>query len=144
DLVAVGERRLAVGVALVDGVQEPFGLVPEAELRPDVRDPRGVQLAFGPARTLAEPGEKADANSHSLNSTLGAHGDVLPLRRRAAGAPRRPGPPAREPSPRRRALPPLLASPRRPARADRPLRRARRPPGVPAQACAGGDPAQRH
>ena len=65
DLVSVGERGLAAGVLLVHGVEEALGLVAEAELRPDVGDRRGVELARRPARALAQPCEKPDRHGHA-------------------------------------------------------------------------------
>src|SRR5581483_128658 len=52
-LVAVGERGLAVGVALVDRVEQARRLVSEPELRPDLGDARGLELALGPPGALA-------------------------------------------------------------------------------------------
>ena len=46
DLVAVGEHAVALGILLVDRVEEADGLVAEVERGPDVGDRRSVDLAL--------------------------------------------------------------------------------------------------
>ena len=64
DLVAVGERAVAAGVLLVDGVEKPCRLVAELESSPRRRRParRSSSSRSRPAGALAQPGEQADAN----------------------------------------------------------------------------------
>ena len=84
---------VAVGVLLVDRVEEAARLVAEPELRPDVGDARRRRRARARDQpgALAQPGEEAHRDAHLSNSTLdGPDGHVLPLGRRGARAPRRP------------------------------------------------------
>ena len=65
-LVAVGERAITARVLLVDRVEEPVRLLPEAERGPHVRDALdAVELALRPACALTQAGEQADANCHA-------------------------------------------------------------------------------
>src|SRR2546429_2806079 len=61
-LVAVAERPVAVGVLLVDGVEEAGRLVAEAEGGPDLGDRRRLDLARRPAGALAQAGEETDTH----------------------------------------------------------------------------------
>ncbi len=71
DLVAVGERPVAVGVLLVHRVEQPRRLVAELKRGPNVSDARNpVDLALRPAGPLAERSEEPYPDAHGLSQSV--------------------------------------------------------------------------
>ena len=68
DLVAVGERSVASDVLAVDRVEQPAGLVAEAEPSPHVGDPLDVvELEASLSGALAQACEESDGHAHVLD-----------------------------------------------------------------------------
>src|SRR5439155_17298824 len=69
NLVPVGEAVVGLGVPAVDRIEQPLGLVPKLERRPDVADPRdAVELTLGEAGPLAQAREQPDLDLHRVPS----------------------------------------------------------------------------
>ena len=65
DLVAVREHRRAVGVLLVDRVEQAGRFFAQPQLRPDLADRRRLELALPPPGPLTQPGEELDRDPHA-------------------------------------------------------------------------------